>query len=177
MHCELTVAQLTRVSTRCLKRCAAPCGQRRKSALLHQGRSRTSPAIFKIGVQQQLQSVSLCHLTADTQIYLVKIDCIDMLCSCMVPGILPNWPSTKLGFCPRAKPTLKQGWHIRIVIYDLDVAIQRLTAYMPLWSPILCQKRVVDAKRRLAKCRKKEERYMYMFSMAHRDFKQRICKW
>ena len=25
----------------------------------------------------------------------------------MVPGTLPNWPSTKLGFCPRAKPTLK----------------------------------------------------------------------
>ena len=31
-----------------------------------------------------------------------------MLCSFMVPGILLNWPSTKLGFCPRAKPTLKQ---------------------------------------------------------------------
>ena len=29
--------------------------------------------------------------------YLVKIDCFDMLCFFMVPGILPNWPSTKLG--------------------------------------------------------------------------------
>ena len=29
------------------------------------------------------------------------------LCSCMVPGILPNWPSTELGpNWPRAKPTL-----------------------------------------------------------------------
>ena len=46
-------------------------------------------------LQQQLQSVSLCHLIH--RFYLVKIDCINMLCSCMVPGILPNWPSTKLG--------------------------------------------------------------------------------
>ena len=61
--------------------------------------------------------------------YLVKIDCFDMLCFFMVPG---NWPSTKLGFCPRAKPTLKriQGEGIRRNLnngHENQVAYQCLT--------------------------------------------------
>lgn len=58
-----------------------------------------------------------------------KIDCIDMMCFCMVPGILPTWPPTKMGFCPRAKPTFKQSTATKLNA-DLTLRFRKIVAYL-----------------------------------------------
>ena len=62
-------------------------------------------------LQQQLQSVSLCHLTADTQILSCKNrlhwHVIFLHGSRHLTKLAFNQIGTKLGLCPWAKPTLK----------------------------------------------------------------------